>query len=150
MTIILYIHTYTQHVWAQCSLPQIWIISEGLSRHATSDHSLPTSSVPGQARTQKTCLAAWQLRLEKGNATQLHASTTCPFHLPPRARGTTFRHMQKDAAELCLSFTGSVLLTLPLCLLCLHLKLPVQKVEKVLIETENTFGLNKYSIILTS
>lgn len=87
MTIILYIHTYTQYVWAQCSLPQTWITSEGLSRHVTSDHSLPTSSVPGQARTQKTCLAAWHFRLEKGNATQLHASTTIPsiFPLKPGA-----------------------------------------------------------------
>lgn len=56
MTIILYIHKYTEHVWAQCSLPQIWIMSEGLSRHATTDHSLLTSSAPGQARTQNPAL----------------------------------------------------------------------------------------------
>lgn len=75
--------------------------------------------------------------------------------LPHEGRGTTFRHRQKDTAELRLSLNGRVLLTLPLglldnCFLCLHLKLPVQKMEKALIETENTFKINKYSIILTS
>lgn len=77
------------------------------------------------------------------------------FHLPPQTRHTTFRHRQKDAEELCLLLTGSVLLTLPLCLLdscflCLHLKPPGQKMDKVLIETENTFRLSTYSIILKS